>query len=110
MSDLLKIYTQRNFYNDTVELHFYQNTSDDRISFVKDVIMENVSTGIFPDDRPLKISTDTAQNLMDQLWNIGIRPVDVNDRNDVVNAKDKHIKDLQKIMDAFLSQKNNNLQ
>jgi hypothetical protein len=39
---------------------------------------------------------------MDQLWNMGIRPSEGRDKSDVANAKNEHIKDLQKVLNKFL--------
>jgi len=48
---------------------------------------------------------DFTQSLMDQLWNLGIRPSGRPDTEPIVTAKDEHIRDLRNIVTALLPKK-----
>lgn len=41
---------------------------------------------------------ETVQSLMDQLWRLGLRPTEGHTSGAVVQAKDKHLEDLRKIV------------
>lgn len=54
------------------------------------------------DEAPIRLDQESAQMLMNDLWNAGIRPSDACDKSDVINAKNQHIEDLRKALAAFI--------
>lgn len=53
-------------------------------------------------DPTLKIEFSVAQELMDSLFSIGIRPTYARDFSEVVSAKDLHIDDLRAITNKLM--------
>jgi hypothetical protein len=73
----------------------------DEVSVAK-VELEKVG----PDHTPptLKLSHEEAQGLFDSLWEVGFRPPERANQNDVIGAKNDHLADLQKVLRVFLEE------
>ena len=93
---------QKNWPMNSVELHLYERQHDGKISVIKGVQTENQDPAEAIDDVPFHLTMESAQSLMDDLWNAGIRPTDTRDRSETVKAMLNHIEDLRKVQTAFL--------
>lgn len=67
------------------------------------VTLETVEVGTF--ERPLLYMPDeAAQQLMDDLWNAGVRPANVRSMSEIVEAKEAHIQDLRNVAFRLLDE------
>jgi len=66
------------------------------------IIFREIETGEQPSST-LEISEENANYLINQLWNAGYRPANVEDCNAVVAAQKEHIADLRKMVDDLIS-------
>lgn len=96
------VHTEMNWQYGSINLHFYYNDDQGRVTTIDNFMLNTHQPGELSEDKPLSISWNTGVKLMDQLWNIGIRPSEGRDKSDITNAKNEHIKDLQKVLDKFL--------
>lgn len=97
------IYAQRNFAMDSVDLYLMLYRDGYKKSYMVNAVFKELEEGVTQDDSsPIHLEFEQAQLLMDQLWNVGIRPTDNRDRSEVINAKDQHIDDLRLILQAFI--------
>jgi NAD-specific glutamate dehydrogenase len=98
------------FMADSISMTLYTNNIMDpeHVSVVEQITMKTIGRhmAIAPDLKPLYLSTDGAQRLMDSLWQVGIRPSSEagisrdtqTALNALIGAKDEHIKDLRAIV------------
>lgn len=50
-----------------------------------------------PQESSLSIATSTAQSLMDQLWNCGLRPTEGSGSAGALSATQRHLEDMRRI-------------
>lgn len=73
------IAAQRSLYTDTVDLYISERTPDGKRAMMTKCEFEVVEVGqpvAYDDFRPLMLTPDAAQHLIDQLWNCGVRPTE----------------------------------
>lgn len=90
--DRLEVYIQERF--DSYGFELFLHTYD---SIATSVTMEKKEVGYPPRGANIIIDREAATQLMEQLWNYGIRPADTKYNSDAVNAMKEHITDLRKI-------------
>lgn len=91
-------HVERRFERLGIALFIGQKSADgERVAFMKTATFQEQDRSVMPDADPLFVDQIDAQNLMDQLWNAGIRPTDSRDKSDVINAKDKHIEHMREV-------------
>lgn len=66
-------------------------------SIAKTIEMEKHAPHLMPDP-PLKVGDDTLKSLMDQLWQLGIRPTNYKDTRGEVVAMSAHLDDMRMIV------------
>jgi hypothetical protein len=66
------------------------------VSFAAEIKMEATTPGMYRNPS-LRIPFESAQELMDALWNCNIRPTDQPDRSGEIAALKAHISDLQRM-------------
>ena len=73
--------------------------SEDRKTRVKEVILEQFDeTVCAPTDPSFSLSTDAAQVLMDDLWNVGIRPTEGAGSAGAMRAVERHLEDMRALV------------
>ena len=77
-----------------------KDTSGRRVAYAQPITMyvpppeeEGITKSPF-----MVLDSDAAQNLLDQLYEAGVRPSHGVDKGDVILAKDEHIKDLRTLV------------
>lgn len=68
---------------------------DGQLWIGKPVLMVQIDEGIVPDSPTLDLQLDACQSLMDQLWQIGIRPTDAAGSAGAMAEAKEHVKSLQ---------------
>ena len=89
----MKIRAIRHIYNDYVELYIFPS----RDQVITSMTVENKEPGKRVDPS-MEIPIDTAQLLMDELWNCGFRPSEGSGSAGALAAVQNHLTDLQKIV------------
>jgi len=92
----------RNPMRDAVELYFFWRDNNNQKMFVKELILETVDETKIPPESPLIIGMDTAQQLIDALWNCGLRPTEGTGSAGALVATQDHVKTLKDYGDRLL--------
>ena len=94
--------------SDTIKVHYSDFEGDIRIAILEDTngkryctraILERVE--VIPGavvDAAFKLDTDEAQQLMNELWRVGIRPKNGEGSNAQVNALKAHLDDMRRLV------------
>ena len=97
----LKISATHNHMLDAVE--FYLHTDNSVCTKIEMKTIENMQTlAYIPEFEPIRLSSAMAQRLLDQLWNIGLRPHNNKYGDEVVKTMSNHLSDMRKIAFKFL--------
>ena len=92
----LKARAERQFVTDGIVIHLYETTEDGKISIMTDAIFETFDpTQFIEPDKALVVPYQTAQELMDSLWDCGLRPSEGSGSAGALKAVENHLKDLQ---------------
>ena len=102
-----KVFVQQNWATDGINMFMFCRDFDgsgaEVVRVVTDLVVTQQPASMeITNASPLFLSMDNAEELMDQLWNAGIRPTGSRNQTDISNAKNDHIKDLEKVLDAFI--------
>lgn len=107
---LIQIRSTPFFGHTNLELHVALSHGDGRFSFHKPVeweICEKDQTTHEAAVPLLNFNTDTAQRLMDELWNLGIRPTEGHGSTGQLAATEKHLDHVSHLLsDAFKTVQN----
>lgn len=95
---------RENFAFDGVQLYIYQKYPDGTRFRVKNIDMEQVTETVastYQDNGLIQIDPTAAQELMDDLWQCGVRPTEGTGSAGQAQAMQKHISDLEKVNDKL---------
>ena len=99
-----KLYIERSLYSGNYDFYFLQrNKLLDTISVAQPLTLETHThaAGVAITKLPtFSIPTEDRafmQHLIDELWNLGIRPTNVRSGNDVIDAISSHLDDMRTI-------------
>lgn len=90
------IHAQREIFNDAISLYMAEDRIDGRW-IVEPVKIKLTIEGAFSEPF-LKLDMTTAQALMDELWNCGIRPSEGSGSAGSLAATERHLKDMQRLV------------
>ena len=100
--DQFLLHIDANYFSGSYEFFLaVKNRISDTIAFPDPIVMRSQKSDCATIREPLlKIPLDDKScliTLMDDLWNIGIRPTNVSYKDDTIKAKDDHLKDMRTI-------------
>lgn len=110
-----RAFAARNLRKDTIELYFSRVTPNrSLVEIVTSVVIEQVDSGVSVmgnEETGIPLESEAAQQLMDDLWLAGIRPVYAKAGDDLIEALRAHIVDSCAVRDGlmehmFLQRKN----
>lgn len=78
-------------------LWFYLHNDNGQLSVSDALTMRTVDEGEVPETQPVELSIAAAQELMDQLWQVGIRPSEGSGSAGSLKATQEHLEDMRKI-------------
>jgi hypothetical protein len=96
-------------FDDQIQLFMAQRFDDGRIAVAMPLTMKIIDPSEFvPSDLPLfSFDPTTAQHLMDELWNLGIRPTEGHGSTGQLAATEKHLDHVSTLLsDAFKTVQN----
>src|SRR4051812_21893784 len=88
-------------WNDCIELLILQRLypADERkYAVAKPIVMETVPVGNYIADPSLRISRTAAQQLMDNLWQCGLRPSEGSGSAGSLKATERHLDDMRRLV------------
>jgi hypothetical protein len=85
-------------WNDEVQLLIIQRgpTTDQR--FIGNVVMQKQEAGAYAVEPSIRLSRTAAQQLMDNLWQCGLRPSEGSGSAGALKATEKHLEDMRKLV------------
>lgn len=88
-------------FSDTISLFMAQRFEDGRIALPQPMMLTIIDpTQAIPEENPLVSFDPTeAQRLMDDLWNLGIRPTEGHGSTGQLAATEKHLNHLERLLD-----------
>ncbi len=91
------IRAQREIWNDTIALHFaHRKPSPGVVCIAEPLVFKEQPEGAMT-DAALRLRTEEAQRLMDELWGCGLRPSEGTGSAGSLAATERHLKDMQTI-------------
>jgi hypothetical protein len=86
-----------------INLYFYEKLSGNKIAVSSNLIFETVDEfDAIPMDS-IVLPVEVAQELMDSLWQCGLRPSEGTGSAGALKATENHLKDLQELSKRLLS-------
>lgn len=109
LSQFMRIAAQRSFAADGVALYIIDKPPGEPKRRVSNLILELMeeSTGAASTlwiDPSLILSMESAQRLMDDLYNCGIRPTDAGESVGALSATKFHLEDTRKLLEQILDE------
>lgn len=92
-----RILAHRVPYRDRIELAALRREPDGRQWIGKPIEMRIMEEGEFVTDPTLSISTEAAQELIDELWRCGLRPTEGTGSAGSLAATERHLADMRTI-------------
>jgi hypothetical protein len=92
----MNVTLQYSAMNDTYELWLRDKTGD-TYYYAEPVMMVKAEEGAF-NPPAFRIDTQAAKNLMDDLWNAGVRPSNLKHSKEIIDSLNSHIDDFRKII------------
>lgn len=94
----IRTYARRADYNERIDIHFVAEDGRSVRSIAQPVVFkEDEEDGAYPQPPALSLKRDDAQHLMDELWNVGLRPSEGSGSAGSLAATERHLKDMQKL-------------
>lgn len=98
--DRIRFGVQRNYSSNGFEIYMkdrpHQGGVRSTVKFV-DVIRDPVDPAVLPTGAPMIITEEEAQNLMDSLWEAGVKPSGGEGHTAHIRALNAHLLDFRKI-------------
>lgn len=100
----LKARIERSWAMDGVKLHLFERLPDGKLSLLSGLVFKEYgATEMFEPSESINLPYATAQELMDELWQAGLRPSEGSGSAGSLRATENHLKDLQTLSWRLLS-------
>lgn len=103
MRKMWQLYVERCFAENVFGVYIGIRHEDGTLSVVSNLVMTTVPPNQALPGPALKLPVEAAQQLMDELYRAGLRPVDAKAADATLEAQRNHIADLQMIVSRLLS-------
>jgi hypothetical protein len=90
------IRAKREIFSNKIEIYL-RHEQDNGVWFAEPVVMTRREAYTFVEPH-LRIDTNSAQMLMDELWNCGLRPSEGSGSAGALAATERHLADMQKLV------------
>lgn len=87
---------EREVWSDAIAIRLGQRL-EDNLLVMQPAVMEEVRTGSFVEPS-LRLPTEVAQRLMDELWHAGLRPAEGKGSAGQLAAMQAHLADMRKLV------------
>lgn len=85
-------------WDDCIELWFWRTGQDGRRSVSTNLVMETQEMDCVITAEPIRLSHVGAQELMDQLWQAGLRPSEGSGSAGSLAATERHLADMRSLV------------
>ena len=96
MKHKIQIAAERQFIRNSIDLHFF--IKGDGATYAAMMQMTKLEEGRSIESPMVSLKLDEAQQLMDELWHVGIRPTEGTGSTGSLAASERHLKDMQTIV------------
>mgnify|MGYP001590343948 CR=1 FL=1 len=94
----IKVFTEKHPYNKAVGIYFYERQPDGKIAVVTNLEFTIIDPSIEMErGSGIDLSYETTQDLMDRLWECGLRPSEGSGSAGSLKATENHLKDMQSL-------------
>jgi hypothetical protein len=93
----MKFYLQKQFCNDLIDVSIVDQTTSGARFAAQPVIMTTVQQGDFVAPA-FRINAKEAQDLMDELWQCGLRPSEGTGSAGALSATERHLQDMRTLV------------
>jgi len=94
----MKIYAERQRFSGQIDIHLARQVGDD-LQTAKPLEFETTHAGRYTEPF-VKLNQDSAQLLMDELWNCGLRPSEGSGSAGSLAATQRHLDDMRRLVFA----------
>ncbi len=101
---------ERRQFEDSIAIFLFQDMVDGKRQVVTDLVVTIYDRGEILPVTPITLRYETAQKLMDELWNCGLRPSEGSGSAGALLATQDHLRDMQDLTKRLLSLVENPLQ
>lgn len=99
----LRVWVEQALFADAIKLHFMDIQPNGNRYVISDVVMREIKGNEIEPDTPIVLSVTAAQELMDRLWQCGLRPTEGSGSAGALAAVEKHLHDLQNLNHRLLT-------
>lgn len=85
-------------WGDCTELWFYEKNHDGSMNVSSNLVMEKVEQGMMITSEPIRLNRIAAQDLIDQLWQAGLRPTEGSGSAGSLAATERHLEDMRTLV------------
>ena len=91
-----KVHAENRFYADAIAIHIYERLQNGDISLLSGLqFTTHHEAEIVEPQEAIQLPRETAQQLMDALWQCGLRPSEGSGSAGALKATENHLKDMQ---------------
>lgn len=98
----LEVMARRADYSNGVDIYVCRRTVGDGLSFAMPVVMQKAQSEYDVAMPMLRLKIHEAQQLMDELWQCGLRPTEGTGSAGSLAATERHLKDMRDIVVGLL--------
>lgn len=92
-----EVRAERRLYKAGVDLHFFERLHSGRIAVARNMVFEEIDEDDFVGEGAIFLPIDAAQQLIDELWNCGLRPSEGTGSAGSLAATERHLQDMKAI-------------
>ena len=98
-----KVHAENRFYADAIAIHIYERLQNGDISLLSGLqFTTHHEAEIVEPQESIQLQRETAQQLMDALWQCGLRPSEGSGSAGSLKATESHLKDMQELSRRLL--------
>jgi len=99
----MKARAERHFIRDAITIHLFERLPDGKISLLSGLQFTTIDPmQVVDPSESIDLPYTTAQELMDSLWDCGLRPSEGSGSAGSLKATESHLKDLQEFSRRLL--------
>lgn len=100
---MLEIRADKPLYANEIQLHLVERMPNGSLRIAKVPEFETIDPNDFWHEPAIRLTTTSAQQLMDELWRCGLRPSEGTGSAGSLAATERHLKDMQTIAFHFIN-------
>lgn len=95
---------ERNPVGDSISIYLFNRLPNGRIRIATEIVFQEIdATQAITINETIAVSYQTAQEIIDSLWDCGLRPSEGSGSAGALKATENHLKDSQTILNRLLT-------